>query len=363
MNTSQKSITRNSAAGAPTGGSPTNRTPFVIRPSSFVISLSAFLFLLSTFLFSISASAQTSAPATLTLKDSQNRDVSIPAPAKVTLLAFLRPGQAQTDEVLKLLAPYAARPDIQLIAVVSGDDAAAGSQSLTRAKWSAPIIIDTDYALSGRLSVKVWPTTVVVGTLAANGAIDAHLAGLPATFANDLAATVDFATGKIDRAAFDKALANREVVAESGQQRAARFVEVATRLAARGMADETRAELAKALELKPTDPAILLAIARVDLIIAAPQDALAILAQIKPGNGATPGDINVLKGWAAIQLAQWPQAKDLLIQAANLNPDPAEAFYLLGRVYDHDGDAIKAAEFYRKAFEKSDAGKQMGVAK
>ena len=53
------------------------------------------------------------------------------------------------------------------------------------------------------------------------------------------------------------------------------------------------------------------------------------------------------------------EAKTLLTDATKLNPDPAEAFYLLGRVYEHDGDAGHAAECYRKAFELSTEGKPM----
>jgi hypothetical protein len=58
----------------------------------------------------------------------------------------------------------------------------------------------------------VWPTVVIVNP---KGVQVAHLPGLPVTFSNDVAAYLDFAAGKIDQAALDKQLNNREVVADS----------------------------------------------------------------------------------------------------------------------------------------------------
>jgi tetratricopeptide (TPR) repeat protein len=296
-----------------------------------------------------------SASVTWTGKDAQGNAVTIPSD-KVTILAFLRPGQAQTDDAIKSLTALQSRKEVQVLAVVSGDDAATLAQSLAKARWTAPIIIDADYALSGKLAVKVWPTTAI---LSPKGVVAGHMGGLPATYSNDLGAYVDFAAGKIDQAALTKALANRAVVAESTDERAGRHVEVALRLATRGMAEESKAELAKALDLKPTDGAVLLTIARVHLVIKNPQAAVAVLGQIR--DGATAGELNVMRGWAAVEMEQWADAKKILSEAVQLNPDPSEAYYLLGRVAEHDGDAARAAECYRKAFERSESGKQMGA--
>jgi len=292
-------------------------------------------------------------------KDAQGGAVVMPSATKATVVVCVRPGQEQSDEVMKAIAAFRDRADVQIVAVVSGDDAAALAGVLARNKWTGPVVIDSTYVLSGKLSVNVWPTTVVVARQ--TGAVEAHLAGAPASFSNDLAAHVDFAAGKIDRAARDKVLANRAVVAESTELRAARHIEVARRLAAKEMADEARAELALAVELKPSDGQVLASMARVHLLIHNPQAALAVLGQIKEGSGPTSGEVNLLRGWAAVQMEQWADAKKLLIDATRLNPDPAEAFYLLGRVSEHDGQAAQAAEYYRKAFEKSESGKQMGA--
>jgi tetratricopeptide (TPR) repeat protein len=305
--------------------------------------------------------AQAPATAAKPLRDTTGADLQIPAPDKPTLLLFLRPGQSQSDEAVKIATTLAKDRSLQVIGIISGDDAAAGTARLTAARFGNGqawrIVTDTDYTASGRYAVRVWPTTVVVNKV---GESTAHLAGLPVTFANDLAAHLDFAAGKIDKAGLQKALADREVVADSAQQKAARHVEVALRLAAKGMADQARAELARAVELKVSEPHLLLSMTRVHLMTGNPKEALALLAQIKDGQFPA-GEINTLKGWAAVQSGQWDQAKTLLTSASLLNPDPAEACYLLGRVYEHENDLPKAAQFYRKAFERSPLGKEMGT--
>jgi len=291
----------------------------------------------------------------LTLKDTTGADHLLPAKDKLTLLLFLRPGQSQSDEAIKLLPLILKDHPAQILLIVSGDDAAANAAKLAAAKTPYPIITDLDYAIGGRFNTRVWPTTAILNS---DNKVTAHLAGLPVTFANDIAAHLDFAAGKLDQAGLDKALANREVVADSVAQKAARHVEVAMRLAEKGMTDQAQAELAKAADLKPTDGNVLLSMARVHLMTGDAKSALALLDKI-PAGQIPPGDINTLKGWAAVQTSDWPTAKTTLTLAVKLNPDPAQALYLLARVAEHDNDPATAAKLYRQAFEHTPLGKEM----
>src|SRR4051794_39318891 len=125
-----------------------------IRASSFL--------LLAAFAHAAVGQTSTASSATWTGKDSQGHAVVLPAEGKATVVAFLRPGQAQTDDAIKALAALQSRGDLQVLAVVSGDDAPTLATALVKAKWTGPIVIDDDYGLSGKLEVKVWPTTVIV---------------------------------------------------------------------------------------------------------------------------------------------------------------------------------------------------------
>ena len=333
-------------------------TPSRVRHAQLARSLGALLF--SLVLASASGARGQNAPGPLKLKGTHAQELSIPAD-KPTLLLFLRPGQSQSEEALKLAAPlFNGRKDLQVLAIVSGDDAAAGAAQLEKNKCPCPVIADTGYEASGHFLVRVWPTVLVVGS---KGEQVAHLPGLPVTFANDLGAYLDYATGKIDKAALDKQLANREVVADTEGQKAARHAEVALRLAEKGLRDQALAEVNKALELKPTDVELLLSLVRTDLMIEETKAAENLLAKLPAagGGGANalpPGELNTLKGWAAIQAGRWADARQALEAATQLNPNPAQAYYLLGRVYEHDHDG-KAGECYRKAFEHTAEGKPM----
>jgi Flp pilus assembly protein TadD len=305
----------------------------------------------------LAQTATTPVPPTFTwsARGTHGQGIVIPS-SQTMLLVFLRPGQPQSDETIKLLAPLLKnRANVQVVGIVSGDEAAVGAAQLDRGQWTAPVVIDTDYDASGKFGVRVWPTVVIVDP---KGQQVAHVPGLPVSFSNDVGAYLDFAAGKLDHAGLDKQLANREVVADSTDQKAARHAEVALRLAEKGMKELAQAEVAKALELKPENPALLLSLARTDLMTGDVKGAEGLLARV-PAGTQSPAEMNVLKGWCAIQGGQWTEAKTLLTDATKLNPNPAEALYLLGRVFEHDGDAMHAAECYRKAFEHSTEGKPL----
>ena len=51
--------------------------------------------------------------------------------------------------------------------------------------------------------------------------------------------------------------------------------------------------------------------------------------------------------------------RKILTESVKLNPDPAENYYLLGRIYDHDNNPAEAAKAYKKAFEHTPLGKSM----
>jgi len=82
-----------------------------------------------------------------------------------------------------------------------------------------------------------------------------------------------------------------------------------------------------------------------------------IIENIAPDTVAT-FQINAVRGRALLALGQWDQARDALNNAIQLNPKPAETYYLLGLIDEHDGNWSQAAKHYRAAFEAtSDAQK------
>jgi hypothetical protein len=294
-------------------------------------------------------------PAKWTASDITSTSHTVPAD-KPSLLLFLRPGQPQSDEQVKTLtAALKSRKDLQVLAIVSGDDAATAAGRLAKEKCPWPIVADRDYAASGNFTVRVWPSTVIIST---SGEKVAHISGLPVSLENDVSAYLDFAAKKIDKAALDKRLADRQVVGDSPDEKAMRHIQVAERLAAKSLTDEARRELSAALALKPKSPGVLLHVARTQLALGDAPAAEKLLNSLG-GENLPPTAVSVLKGWCALEQNRWDDARKILTDCVKLNPDPAENYYLLGRVHEHDNQPAKAAEAYRKAFEHTPLGKSM----
>jgi tetratricopeptide (TPR) repeat protein len=70
-----------------------------------------------------------------------------------------------------------------------------------------------------------------------------------------------------------------------------------------------------------------------------------------PLGAVPPAQLAVLRGRALIGLEKWDDANKALEPSIGLNPDPAEAHYLLGLVHQHNNDFAHAAESFRKAYE------------
>ncbi len=282
--------------------------------------------------------------------------IKVPAPDRPTVLLFVRAEQAQSMEALDDVQKVAANVPAQVILVFSGPQANEQAAALTQSKkYSWPIVLDPDFATSGKMSVHVWPTTLVVHS---DGRQLAHLAGTPSSFPNDLSAYLEFGAGKLNDAALAQRLSAHEVIEDSPEQKANRHYQVARRLLEKGRIDAARAELDAAMKFKSDIPDLQLLTARVMILQNQSKEALALVAQVAPG--AVPGwQTSLLKGFALVQMEQWEQARSTLPDAIKLNPEPSEAHYLLGQCYEHEKDYVKAAAEFRLAFEKSETGRKV----
>jgi hypothetical protein len=180
--------------------------------------------------------------------------VVVPDAAHPTVLLFILAGQPQSTEAIPVLRDVTGKtPDARVFTVVGGADAAAQARQLAVEKHAWPTILDADHALSGKLGVHAWPTTVVVSPA---GVRVGHVAGQPKAYARNVEAFLDFAAGRSDRATLEQRLNGHEAVLDSPEQMAARHVQVASRLLQKGLVEQSRAELARAVALRPNDPAV-----------------------------------------------------------------------------------------------------------
>jgi hypothetical protein len=312
--------------------------------------------LLVTFLAPSAYAADPAAPATSAAvpqaawsgKDSRGAEIKVPG-EQATLVLFLMADQPQSREALsQTVALLADGKGVRPIAVVSGEKVAEFAQKLAQdGKWPGAVVLDADYTISGKAGVHVWPTADVV---LPSGERLGHVPGLPGSFAHEVAAYVDCAVGKTSRADLAKRLSDNGVVDDSPQQIAHRHLHVAEQLLEQGRAEQARVELTTGLKVQPGDTALLLALAGVDITLHEPDKALAVLDGLTAGS-VPQWQMSLLRGRALIAKGQWDAAAAVLPESIKLNPQPGEAYYLLGLVQEHKGQWEQAAGSYRQAFE------------
>jgi tetratricopeptide (TPR) repeat protein len=289
--------------------------------------------------------------------DVRGQRVKVPS-TRPTVLAFILADQPPSAQALtQIQSVVRDARSAALVIVVSGKDAQTFAQALAQhPKTQWPVVADPDYAASGKLLVHAWPTTLVVSS---DGRQIAHVPGVPKSLAKDLDSYLAFAGGAIDEAQLQQRLNGHDMVVDSTTQMASRHLQVAQRLLDKGLPEQARIELERGLKLESDNVPLQLAL--IDLLLstgnASAADWLAKVDEKK----VPPRRLQVLRGRLLIAQGQWDQARALLLQAAMLNPDPAEAYYHLGRVYQHMGNLKEAAEAYRRAFEATPLGHRAGT--
>ncbi|CAN5464764.1 hypothetical protein BH10PLA1_BH10PLA1_03270 [soil metagenome] len=291
-----------------------------------------------------------------TVKDVRGTEIKVPAADRSTVLVFARIDQPQSAEALANVKIAVEKSNVQVIVIFSGETAAAQGKALQAdGKYDWPVVADPDFAGSGKMSVHVWPTTLVIR---ANGQQVAHLAGMPPTFAADLSNYLEFAGGKLDEPTLQRRLTTRETVTDGDDQKAARHLQVANRLFEAGDVAGARSEIEAGLKLQPGNAGLQVLMARVLVALNQPKDALDLLTGVA-ADALPTWQTSLVKAWALVGLEKWDDAKAVIDDAIRLNPQPGEAYYLAGVIYTHEKDLPRAAEAFRKAYESGTDGKKL----
>jgi predicted CXXCH cytochrome family protein len=276
--------------------------------------------------------------------------LAVPLADRPTVLVFTRAAHAQQQDLFRLIT--AAVPDERragVILVIVGDRAGEEASRMAAAgkevRW--PVVADADDAVFGDLRVHVWPTTMVV---ASDGAQVGRFAGAPQSLRVSLPAYIDLAAGRIDRAALARRLTPKTGVGDTPERKAAREVQAIARLieAGDGAGARKRAEAAR-MEF-PESAALKVQWAAALLQDGYPWRAIEVLDRL-PAEALRPGERELLRARALLAADRWREARAALEASILEDPAVAEAHYLMGRVYEHEGDWVKAAKAYRAARE------------
>lgn len=275
------------------------------------------------------------------LQSTTGQAINIPTGDKITVLLFYRPGQQQSDEALKQLADILGKRPVQPLLVISGPPANKQPAS------TYPMIQDADYSLSGKMQVHAWPTTVIVSP---KGDVVAHVAGTGPGYALEASTYLAFIAGEINHDTMEQRLASPDEVKDSPAQAAGRHLQVAKKFMARDSFEAALMELDRGLKLDPTSTPLKATKIRVLLALDKADDAKALLPQLDASALPAP-QLALVQGMVAAANGDLDNAQRLLLNATKLNPEPAEAWYQLGKVYEQRGDMPKAAAAYKAAYE------------
>jgi thioredoxin-like negative regulator of GroEL len=296
----------------------------------------------------------------LTARDPNGVTITVPKADRPTVLLFARVGQEQSQQAVEeLKKSLAGLPPVQVLVILSGDDATGPGAKKFRATIPWTLLMDAEYAVVGRLSVRVWPTALLITS---EGQELTRLTGLPQSYGRDLTAYLAFATGRISRQVLDDKLHASGIVSDSAQQMALRHLAIAQSLLEKGMVDPAWKEIERGLKLQPEAPGLLLIKARTLLLLHEPRQAVEVLDGMDI-TSPLAGRVQALRGEALVAMKEWDKAIAVLQQALKLNPEPSEAYYFLGLAYERKGQLAEAAQAFRAAYEATPGGRMIRMSR
>jgi hypothetical protein len=283
--------------------------------------------------------------------------VAVPDKDSIAVLLFAMADQTRSKDAVDQLGKVVeGKQQVRVTVILSGVAATDGArqlQSSTKEIW--PTVDDLDYSAAGGFGVHVWPTTVLVAT---DGSIVGHIAGLPKNYRTEVEAHLAFAQGKINKDELERRVDGQATIVDDPDQMACRHLVVAQRLLEKGLTQQARGECGAAQALHPQSPQALLALTRVLLGLGDADGADKALNCVD-AHAVSPAILNLYHGEILEAQGKWNAAAKVLVEAVKLNPQPAEAWYELGKAYEHLNDSAGAADAYRKAFEATDLGRKL----
>lgn len=283
----------------------------------------------------------------LRLDDGHGGAVTVPAPGRVTLVLFWRPGQPLSDEAFADVAALASQPSLAGVDVVTVPEAGgvgASPQSSSRLR----LLRDADGRVAQAYGIIVTPSTGIVD---AEGRLAYYLPSRPANYRALLGAHIAHARREMT----DDQLATRVAGLGESYGRSAEAVQAAYRRGVSLIHEDRHADavaaLTEALRLAPEhlDARVQLGYAHLDG--GQPAAALEQFEQVLARNPSAPA-ARVGKGIARLRLGHPDEGIRLLEEATALNPEPVRGHWELATAYEARGELARALEHYRWAYRK-----------
>jgi tetratricopeptide (TPR) repeat protein len=206
--------------------------------------------------------------------------------------------------------------------------------------------IDKDYTLWGKFGAIAIPTVVICGR---DGKVLWLEAGYSYDFAPTVKARLNQALGIAQASSPDSAGVVTPMAKDTVEAQIRRLEQAADLMSAKGHLEPAIAELEKARQLDPNAVDVLIRLAELYCKTGKGLEAVRLLEKREGRNQAEQARFALVLGWACKQAGDPSQAERSLLQAVELDPRSARAYFELGRLYEVQHQPEKALDAYRRA--------------
>ena len=287
-----------------------------------------------------------------TVKDLSGRDVNLTFSGRAVVLFFWRANQEFSQEALKDLEQIKkefSQRGVEIFAVAEGGTPTSAVQgAIKNLGLSYPVYVDAEHKVEEKIGVIVFPSTGIVGP---EGELKFYLPSRNSNYRQIIHARLRLELGLMSEKEFD--LQMKQIGEELGSERvrAEDHFKTGLRLSRQGKSKDALSELKQALSLDPalTDAHLALGYAYLDS--EEPNAAQREFELVMKQHTASPG-AKLGLGIAAVRLGDLDRGIEILKEAVQINPDPVQGYYELGKAYEKTGKLREAMHAYKWAVRK-----------
>lgn len=293
-----------------------------------------------------------SAAPAVSVRDLAGREVKLAFGGRPVVLLFWRTNQPfslralkDLEEIKKEFSPRG----VEVIALTEGGASPASARdSIKKLGLSYPVYHDAQRAVEEKFGVIVFPSTGIVG---ADGRLKFYLPSRNSNYRQILQARLRLELGLMDEKAFEQRM--KRLGEELGGERvkAQDHLKAGLRLSRQGKPKEALVEFKQALSLDAELVDAHLAMGYAYLDLQEPRVAQNEFEQVLKQHPASPGGRLGL-GISVARLGDLDKGIAILEDAVQINPDPVQGYYELGRAYEKKGDLRQAMHAYKWAVRK-----------
>lgn len=287
-----------------------------------------------------------------TVKDLNGRDVNLNFTQRAVVLFFWRANQEFSQEALKDLEQIKkefSQRGVEVFAIAEGGTPAPAVQgAIKNLGLSYPVYVDAEHKVEEKIGVIVFPSTGIVGPEAK---LKFYLPSRNSNYRPIIQARLRLELGLMSEMEFDRQMKQIGEDLGSERARAEDHFKAGVRLSRQGKSKEAVSELKQALAL---DSALIdahLALGYAYLDSQEPNGAQREFELVLKQHTASPG-AKLGLGISAVRLGDLDKGIEMLTEAVQINPDPVQGYFELGKAYEKKGNLKEAMHAYKWAVRK-----------